>query len=176
MALRTLSSLKSFLRSRALGVGLPERLVGYAIIWWILTEGDVRSFAFGIPAMVAAALINPFAPGGPRAWRLARGGPFLAMFAWLSLRSAIDVAGRAIRPARPLEPGIVEHAWRLETSSARHFMANLINLMPGSLTIDPGGRVLVIHVLGAKQRTLAGVRLIEERVAGLFGEVIQDDA
>ncbi len=172
MALRTLSRLHSFLRRRTRGVGVFERIVAYAILWWILTEGDVRSLAFGIPAIAAAALINPFAPGGPRAWRLARGGPFFAVFAWLSVRSAVDVAARVIRPARPIDPAVVDYPWRLQSGSARQFMANLINLMPGTLTIDPGEQLLVLHVLGGKERALSGIRRLEERVAGLFGEEI----
>ncbi len=175
MVHRTLARFRSFLRRRARGVGLPERLVIYAIIWWILTEGDLGSFAFGAPAIAAAALINPFAPGRPRGWRLARGARFLAIFAWLSLRSALDVARRAVHPARPLNPARIDYSWRLQTGSARQFMANLLNLMPGTLTIHSGEETLMLHVLGPRERALAGVRRLEGRVAGLFGEVVAGD-
>ena len=176
MALRTLATFGSFLRRRALGVGLWERLLVYAVVWAILTEGDLRSFAFGMPAMVAAALLNPFAPRGPRTWRLARVVPFFANFAWLSLRSAVLVGYRVIHPDRPLAPALVDYAWRLQSASARQLMANLLNLMPGTLTVDAGGAAMAIHILGAREQTLLGVRQLEERVAVLFGEVLVSDA
>lgn len=172
---RSVRTFAAFLRARAVGVGLPERLVLYGLIWWVLAEGEVASLYWGAPAVVAAALFNPFPPDGRRAWGIGQLVGFIPVFAYFSVRSALSVARRLLRRRPDLAPEILELHWRLEGRSARLFMAHVINLMPGSLTVGVGERALVVHILWDRARTVAGLRRLEGRVAALYGESIDEE-
>ncbi len=156
------------------GVGLPVRLLAYAGIWWIITEGE-GGWLWGLPAVLAAAVFNPFAT--PERWRWRWRGVlvFVPVFLWLSVRSATDVAYRALHPRRPLHPALIEFIWQIEGAHARVFLANLINLMPGTLCVRITGHGMTVHILGNPARTRAGLERLEVVVARLFQPVGEHD-
>ncbi|TVR82617.1 MAG: cation:proton antiporter, partial [Rhodospirillales bacterium] len=51
------------------GVGLPLRILSYAAIWWIITGGG-GGWLWGLPAVLVAALFNPFPTTRCWRWRL----------------------------------------------------------------------------------------------------------
>lgn len=156
------------------GVGLPLRILAYAGIWWILTAGE-GGWLWGLPAVVAAALFNPFPTTERWRWRLRGVLVFVPVFAWLSLRSAADVAARALRPSRPLNPALVDFVWHVEGGHARVFFANLINLMPGTLCVRITDQGMTVHILGDPTRVMAGLARLERVVAALFQPVGDPD-
>lgn len=172
---RGIASIPAILASKQRhGIGLPARLVAYAAIWAILTDGDAASWLWGVPAIIAAALCNPFQDDASRPWRPGRLPRFVPVFIWFSLRSAVDVAWRALQLRRPLQPTLVDYFWRLPPGRARIFLANLINLMPGTLCVRISDRALTVHILDNPPRALSGLRRLEGHVARLFGLTIHD--
>lgn len=149
------------------GVGLPLRMLAYAGVWWVLTAGE-GGWLWGLPAVVAAALFNPFPTDERWRWRLRGVLVFVPVFAWLSLRSALDVAWRALRPSRPLNPELIEYAWQVEGRHARVFFANLINLMPGTLCVRISEQGMTVHILGDPKRAQAGLLRLERVIGRLF--------
>ncbi len=151
---------------------LPGRVILYAGIWWLLTGGDSDAWAWGIPAVAAAALISPFP--SLLFWRLSISGAlgFIAVFAAFSLRSGLDVAGRALHPRRPLTPALLDYPWRLPDNGSRIFLANLINLMPGTLCVRITDEVMTVHTIGDTERALAGLRRLETLTARLLQQPV----
>ena len=141
----------------------------YAMVWWILAGDYPRSWLWGIPACVAAALLNPI-PAPHRV--LARTGAllrFIPVFVAFSITSAVDVSWRALHPRCPLQPVLVDYPWRLPPGPARIFLASLVNLMPGTLGLRIGREALTLHILRRPRATLDGVRRFEAHAAALFG-------
>lgn len=169
--------LPSILASRIRQAFAPSslvRLLIYAGLWWVLTEGDIVAWFWGVPAILAAALLNPFPTP---LWRLNPFGVmrFVPIFIGYSLRSAVDVGGRAIHPGRPLRPALIDYPWRLPSVSSRVFFANLINLMPGTLCVREAERAVTVHILGGTTGTHTRLARLEYHVATLFGEKLDDD-
>ena len=154
---------------------LPGRLLLYAGLWWLITGGDSDAWIWGVPAVIAAAVISPF-PGRPP-WQVSITGAavFLPAFVMFSLRGAVDVARRALHPQRPLTPALLDYPWRLPDNGSRVFLANLINLMPGTLCVHITGHAMTVHTIGDTSRTLAGLERLETLTANLLKEPLRHD-
>jgi multicomponent Na+:H+ antiporter subunit E len=145
-----------------------RRALLLALCWWALTE-DATAWAFGLP-IVLLALAASFRLGLSAVPPTLRGLPrFLGFFLWYSLRGGLDVARRALHPGMPLAPAFVDFPLRLSEPAARVFLANTVNLLPGTLITDLAGRRLRVHVLDRRMAVPESLRMVEERVAALFG-------
>jgi len=158
---------RQWLQRQRVGIGVVARFVGYAALWWIISGGE-GGWLWGIPAVLIAALFNPFSGSERWRWHLPGLVVFVSVFIWLSLRSGLDVAWRALHPSRPLDPALVDVAWSLDSWHARLFFANLINLMPGTLCVRITEQGMTVHCLGRTERTLAGLQRLEAVIGNLF--------
>lgn len=70
---------------------------------------------------------------------------YVPVFIWYMVKANIDVAYRALHPARPIKPGIVKIRTTLKTDIAKVFLANSITLTPGTMTCEIDGDYLYIH-------------------------------
>lgn len=145
-----------------------RRILLFAVLWWILTGGVAHSWLIGAPVVLACSWLSlvlwrdtPFSLPG-----LAR---FLPWFAYQSLVGATDVALRALNPALPLHPGLVRHQLRLPSGASRVTLANVVSMLPGTLSADLVGEELVIHTIEVGKDMHAMVCDLEPRIAGLFG-------
>lgn len=138
----------------------------FAALWAILSGG--KGWAFGIPVVLLAATASCLLV--PKT-RLSLAGlvRFVPYFAWNSLRGGVDVASRALRPHMPIEPALLRYELQLDDAVARVIMANVVTLLPGTLSADLRGNVLLVHVLNAGGPFPEAFQLLEGRVAGLFG-------
>lgn len=157
-------------------LALATRLFILALIWWALTGGSGNAWAWGLPAIVLAAIL-PSGLGGGDPWRWSLPGllRFLPVFIWYSCRGALDVALLAMHPRRAPDPVLFSFPLRLPSRPARVFLANLINLVPGTLSTRVSQRGIEIHVLTATPQTPANMALLERRVADLFGLRLDGD-
>jgi multicomponent Na+:H+ antiporter subunit E len=146
------------------------RLIFFGALWGVLTRGAGSSWIFGMPAILAAALLR--FDRGPRItwrWRLKGALRFIPYFLWHSLRGGIDVSRRALHPRRPLDPALVFHPLRLPPGPARVFPANTFNLLPGTLSAELAQGWLTVHMLDARLTNVMELQRVEEQVAALFG-------
>lgn len=152
-----------------LGPGLP-RLAFLTLLWWVLSGGAAAAWAVGVPTIAAAYLLS-LALSKPvvRRWRLPGLFRFLSYFAIHSVRGGVDVAWRALHPSMPLHPGIVHYRWRLPAGPERIFLANIVSLLPGSLSAELDSRSLTLHVLDSRLPFATALRELEARVADAFG-------
>jgi multicomponent Na+:H+ antiporter subunit E len=147
-----------------------ERLIVFALLWWVLAEGDSSSWTFGVPfavfASVASLSLTP-----ERGWRLHPAGAlrFAGFFAYHSVIGGVDVAWRAVRPSMPISPGFVTYPVRLPTQSARVLLAGTVSLLPGTLSSGFEGDTLVMHVLDHTMPVRSDVERVEERIAAALG-------
>jgi len=140
-------------------------------IWWVLTEGDTGMLLAGLPFAAAAAAFWCFL-SSPVPVRIGALSLFFIYFVWQSLRAGIDVSLRVMRPSLPINPAIINIPLRLPDGPARVFLSDTINLMPGTLTVMITGDMIEVHVLDENAPSLERARLLENRVAAVFGHVI----
>ena len=155
---------------------LVFRVIVLAGIWFGLNGFDAKSWLIGIPAVVLAALINfRSLPRGSWRWQARAILPMLAFFFKESFLGAFDVARRAFRPDLPIQPGFIAYRCRLTSTSARLFFADLITLMPGTLSARADDADFLIHCLDTRGDVDASLQKLELKVADLFGLSIHEE-
>lgn len=98
---------------------------------------------------------------------------FAPFFLVQSLRGGVDVARRALHPRLPLNPCLVRYPLCLEEVPAQVFMANVVSLLPGTLSADLEDSVLTVHALDCALPVTEQLQALESRVARLFGLAVQ---
>lgn len=152
---------------RARVVAFVKRVPLFALIWWLLTEGQSDAWSMGVWLVLAvAALSVSLAP--PAGWSLFGILRFIPFFARYSLVGGIDVAKRAFSRHMALQPAIIEYPLRLSLPHSRLFMAGVISLLPGTLTAEVKDDKLWIHVLDQGNDIHGELEILERRVASLF--------
>jgi multicomponent Na+:H+ antiporter subunit E len=94
---------------------------------------------------------------------------FIQYFVYQSLAGATDVALRALQPAMPLHPGLVRHRLRLPEGASRVALANIVSMLPGTLSANLEGDQLLIHALDTRHDLHDMVLDLEPRIAAVFG-------
>lgn len=141
-----------------------------ATVWWAFTGGDPQAWSVGAP-VIALALAVGLRLQGPRTSRLSLAGlpGFLLFFLSRSVKGSVQVAWMAIRPRMNLHPGLLDIALRLPGETERLFLAGMLNLLPGTLSVGLEDSHLHLHVLDRRQPVEDEVRRAEAHVARLFG-------
>lgn len=141
---------------------------GFALIWWVLTDGNASSWWIGLPAvLLAVAASSALLPPIPFVWyELLRFVPFFLM---RSLLGGVDVAWRAFHPGMPIAPDLMEYRLQLPPGLPQVFMANTVSLLPGTLSAALDRSVLKVHVLDNRSSFQAELEALEQRVAEIFG-------
>jgi multicomponent Na+:H+ antiporter subunit E len=142
---------------------------GFVALWYILSDGKNASWAIGLPVVVLATwfsvMLRPDEYRQLRWYRLLR---FLPYFVWQSLRGSIDVAKRALHPRLPLAPDLLQYRMELSSENARILFANIISLLPGTLTADITGECITVHSLTGDQKILDELKGLERRIADMY--------
>ena len=153
-----------------LTVRFLERLIVFALLWWVLAEGDGSSWMFGAPfalfASVASLRLTP-----ERGWRLRplSAARFAGFFAYHSVIGGVDVAWRAVRPSMPISPGFVICPMRLPTESARVLLADTVSLLPGTLSSASKATRWSCTCSTDTMPIRSDVERVEERIASALG-------
>ena len=144
------------------------RLLLFLFIWWVLTEGDDSSWWIGLPAVILSTIISIilFSPAGIVYMRLVA---FIPLFLVYSFKGALDVALRVFHPRLPISPDMVEYPLDLPHGLSRVFMVNLVNLIPGTLTVQLEENVLTIHLMDIRDDFKTELIALEKQVASIFG-------
>lgn len=144
----------------------------FAALWWVLTTGSPDAWIFGVPVVLSAAAVS-LALAVPSSGRLSFSAlaGFVPYFLWRSMVGSVDVAWRALHPRLPIAPVMEQYPLRLpRTGPSRIFFADILSLLPGTLSADLRDDSLVIHILSARPGdALADTRRLEAMVAAVFG-------
>lgn len=150
------------------GFSIVLRLATFLLIWWVLTNGTASSLWFGVPAILLAlissiVLIPPLNLIWYECFR------FIPFFLKNSLIGGIDVAWRAFHPRLPIAPDLIEYSLKLPAGLSQVFMANTVNLLPGTLSAALENNILKVHVLDSQKDFLCELEAVEQHVAQIFG-------
>ena len=144
------------------------RLVLFALMWWILTDGAMDSWPIGLPAVLLATLLSVMLMPA-LSWSLRGILRFIPYFLWYSMRGGVDVARRAMHPRLPISPGLFDYRFRLPPGLSRVFMANTVSLLPGTLSVELDEEILRVHVLDETGAIDEELHMLENRLADIFG-------
>jgi multicomponent Na+:H+ antiporter subunit E len=143
------------------------RLALFALLWWILTEGQPGSWPLGGLIVVLATALS-LSLSRPVPWSAVGFARFVPFFLWWSLRGGVDVAWRACAPSLPIAPGMLTYRLRLPPGRARIVMTAVISLLPGTLSAEIVRNNLIIHNLDQRVSNEADLAALETKVAALF--------
>ena len=151
-----------------------RRFVVLSLLWWVLTGGRVDAWIIGVPTAALAAVVSMRLAGEHKTrWRPLGLLRFVCHFLRWSFLGGVDVAWRAVHPRLPIEPQNIDYPMRLPDGPARVFFMGVVSLLPGTVTADIRGDVLVVHVLDAGQPVRRHLEALEESVGGVFGVAVK---
>lgn len=148
-------------------VALPA---GYALLWYVLTDGDTASWVVGVPTVLAAAAVGLAQRGMP--WRLRLSGAvrFAAFFLAESLKGGLDVALRVVHRRVRIAVELLDYElYLLREPPERDLFVLCVSLLPGTLVASIEEHHLVVHVLDVGAPVRQDLARLERAVAGLFG-------
>lgn len=93
----------------------------------------------------------------------------MAFFLHRSLVGGAQVAWLALRPRMGLRPGLREIELLLPEGIGRVLLAQTLNLLPGTLSVELDANRLCLHVLDEAAPVEEEVREAEARIAHLLG-------
>lgn len=142
------------------------RLVFFSVLWIMLTDGAAASWLVGAPAVAIATLVS-MAMLSPLRFAWYEAARFVPFFIAHSVRGGADVAWRALRPAMPVDPKIIEYPLRLPPGFPQILMSVTVSLLPGTLSAELAAGILRIHVLDARRSTRQELELLENKIAAV---------
>lgn len=146
------------------------RFLILCLLWWVLTDADPHALRWGLPIAMLASLVPIGLPrAGAWRWRPLGLLRFVPTFAWYNFQGGVEVALHALWPGRHPDPLLLNYRMRLPVGPSQIFFANLLNLVPGTLTMRTGRRELYLHILVDSPKVEQILARLEWRVADLFG-------
>ncbi len=96
---------------------------------------------------------------------------YLIVFLIALIKANWDVAKRVINPKLPINPGIVTYTTKLQSDTAKVFLANSITLTPGTLTVDIVDDKLYIHWIDVVSRD---PQVIFDEIGANFENILKE--
>jgi multicomponent Na+:H+ antiporter subunit E len=120
--------------------------------------------------IVTATIVSLTLFPSPRwRWRFSSFVRFIPFFLWQSLRGGVDVARLAFHPQLPLAPLLLDYHLRLPEGPAQVFLADLVSLLPGTLSADLQQGCLTVHAIAGDSTSLSQeLQSLENRTAELY--------
>lgn len=150
------------------------RLACFTALWWILAEGQTsmwRYALFAVPAATVVSLLTiPAAPSNGRyATRLIAAVQLLGWFLARSVSGAWDVSLRALRKPVDIDPVFIHYELRVPVGWARVALIDLMNLMPGSLSVEVIDHTVTFHVLDETMPVVEQAENLERLIMAVAG-------
>ncbi|MCW8944890.1 MAG: Na+/H+ antiporter subunit E [Sedimenticola sp.] len=143
------------------------KVVLLALVWWVLSDGNPHSWWIGGMAIVLA-LLAAKSPTSQFSISLLKLTLFIPFFLKHSILGGVDVARRALRPAMPIDPIMVDCVLRLPPGPPQVLLTNMVSLLPGTLSASLENNVLTMHVLDKQGSYANDFLVLEEKIAELF--------
>lgn len=137
-------------------------------LWMVLAAGDLSSLVIGVPFIAAGVAVARLRPAGPIRVRPGGALRFAIVFLGRCFVAGVDVAKRAFGPRGAIHPGFVEHRFAIPEGAPRTLLANVVSLLPGTMSAAVDGDVLRLHVLDTRLDVARDMAALERLVAGVF--------
>ncbi len=143
----------------------------------MLTGGDSASWVLGVPAVLLAYAVTVIlAPTAFFSLNPVGLLTFIPYFIMLSAMSGIDVLRRTFSRVPRIDPAVFSFKTRLE-GNPRILLANIISLLPGTLSADLQGDEIRVHVLDREIPAEKSIRSLENRIDQIFHrQVMTEDS
>ncbi len=150
-------------------------LLVFALVWTVLAAPRFDAWVAGAIAVLTGVILHT-GLGGRQGARIHLRGlvRFVPFFLNQSVRGGLDVAFRALHPARPLDPTFIPFRTGLPEGPARVFFVNCISLLPGTFSAQFHDRDLRVHLLTDDAEGARRLETLERKVAGLFGVQVDE--
>ena len=93
---------------------------------------------------------------------------FTPFFLWRSLQGGADVAWRAFHPGMPIVPPVIDYPLRLPPRLPQVLLANIVSLLPGTLSATLDGQTLKVQVLDSRGDFMTELKALDQRVARML--------
>jgi multicomponent Na+:H+ antiporter subunit E len=90
------------------------------------------------------------------------------------LLGGIDVARRVLQRNISITPEFYEYTMRLPSGFPQVLMANIVGLLPGTLSVELENNVLTVHVLDKHTDFIAELETVESNITRMFGKPLDD--
>lgn len=151
------------------GKALMRGLV-FAIVWWVLSEGEAKSWGIGaIAVALATAASLTLVPDALPRLRILPMLRFVPFFISRSVHGGIDVARRAFQPVPALAPGFKSYPVAGMGASECALFVMICGLFPGTLSARLDGETVTLHVLDETMPVMDEFVELEARLAPIFG-------
>lgn len=140
----------------------------YSSLWLLLADLSYKSLFFGLIAVGFALMLHRHLNLYPPSVRPFPLMGFLAYFLLQSLLSGLDVTKRVLSPKLNVNPGLVFYSFRSEDRRVRYLLTMLLNLTPGTLSIQFDQKGLLIHTLDLNSYREEDVRRMEGLLERIF--------
>lgn len=145
---------------------LIRRAALFGLLWVILVEATLSALPYGAAVVPAVTFLSwHLVPPARHRLRLAPLLSALPRFLYLIFLGGVDVARRALRPAMPIDPDLIDRPLRSPTLPHATAMAYLYTLQPGSLAVGVRGGCLRLHAINRTAPQPPTMPDIERRVA-----------
>jgi multicomponent Na+:H+ antiporter subunit E len=172
---------------------IATRTLLFAALWWLLLGGNRESWligVFAVPLAVWFSLTLFALPGGQSARakaevetaavpavsvpgiQLMELPSFCLFFLWQSLSGGWESARFAIGPKEAVKPEFLNVTVQLPEGRPRLYFLQLVNLLPGTVSVALQGDDLLVHALDREADNPKVIARCEQRIARLFG--VQD--
>ena len=84
------------------------------------------------------------------------------------MAAGVDVARRLLSPRLPINPGYVSYTTSLPAGGPRWLLANVLSLLPGTLSVTLRGDQLELHCLDTALPVREDVARTELRITRMF--------
>ncbi|MGV0837993.1 Na+/H+ antiporter subunit E [Mycolicibacterium thermoresistibile] len=153
------------------------RLLGFAAVWWALTEGDPGMWTYGVVAvpLTVAVSLQLLPPRRSTVGVVERAVAIVSLGVWFlgqSFQGGLDVARRAVRRPVDVDPGMFEYRTQLESLVGRVMVAAISTLIPGTLAVDLDDDVIHVHALDMSMPNADQLADLERRIARVVGKTL----
>jgi multicomponent Na+:H+ antiporter subunit E len=157
-----------------LGISWKQLLIHstlLSLLWLFLAGVDTTAWVVALPTVILALTVSLRLSQSHQQhlqWHLLPAFFFKLLFEML--RGGVQTSIVALIPNKRLRPGMVSIPLELSGTSSRTLLINILNLVPGTLSVMQNGDVLLVHVLDMRVDVAGDVLRLQRDVAAIFGD------
>ncbi|MEJ5339551.1 MAG: Na+/H+ antiporter subunit E [Aquificaceae bacterium] len=140
----------------------------YSLLWLLISGVEAKSLFFGSISLFTALLFHKLLRVYLPRLNFFALLSFFITFLGQSFLSGIDVTRRVIGPRLLVNPGFVTYNLTTHKQPARFLLCMVINLTPGTLSVELSGDRILIHTLDIKDFSEEKLRELERLVDRVF--------
>lgn len=152
-------------------VSILRRTVGFALVWWVVSEGSLINWPLALIAVAAAVTVSLrlLPPGRFSALPIPALLRFIFFFIRQSLWGGVQVSRLALQINPQLHPAILTIPLTLPQGMPRMLLTGTLGLMPGTLGVRLEEDLLYLHVLDLRMPIAEETEQLAVHIGRLFG-------